>query len=229
MNCKMMPMMYKVFIILLLMSSSNEHPNVHIFDNKVVKYVNEKEASRYNIVYPPNIVNTLLLERPVYDNTIGKYKVTMKLLYPFPSGKTLKTNISSGAFKMVSDQLNRLHKTGMTHSNLNAEESKKLKAGGKIDKFAPLKRQLLVEYNDNGTKITKIYLTNFNKRNTSNTIANEKTYLNQFRIYYNTYNNSSPSTRTAVNNNGYSTPVNNNGYSTPVNNNAPSSSRRRLF
>ena len=165
------------------MNSNNENPNLIKYTNKVVKYVSENEAQRYSIVYPQNIVNSLLIEQPTFDNSKRKYKVTMKPLHPFPSGRRLTTHVSSGAFRMLSEQLNRLHKVGMTHSNLNAAESRLKKPGGKVDVFAPLKRQLLVEYN--GNIISKIYLTNFNRRKTANTINNEKTYVNQFKRFYN--------------------------------------------
>lgn len=199
------------------MSANNEHPNVHYMFNKVVKYVSKNEANRYNIVYPSIMVNSLLLENPVFNESKGKYKITMKRLEPFPMGKTMNINISSGAFKMLSNQLNRLHNANLTHSNLKAAESRLKKPGGKIDVFAPLKRQLLVEYNDTGKKISKIYLTNFNIRKTLDTINNEKDYVSKFRLFYNKANNYNTIQHTTSNNNGYTSP------------NEASSSRRRLF
>ena len=184
------------------MSSNNEHSNVYMYNNKVVKYVNENEASRYSIVYPPSIMNTLLIEQPVFNNTKGKYKVVMKRLHPFPISKRMNIKISSNAFKMLSDQLNRLHNLDMTHSNLKAAESRLKNPSSKIDVFAPLKRQLLVEYNND--TISKIYLTNFNRRRTSDTKHNERTYVNKFIMFYNKATNNN--TRINMPPSNYQTP-----------------------
>lgn len=158
--------------------------NIEIFKNKVIKYVDKNEAAGYLKVYPSINQNSLLLERPtaVKDG----YKVTMKRLESFPLSSKIK--VSQYALNMLNRQLNRLHKSGRVHSNLNAKEQKLKQISKKIDIFRSLKRQLLVEYNNNKV-ISKIYLTNFDVRKTNNTFRNERNFVDKFILHMSELNN----------------------------------------
>lgn len=141
----------------------------------IKREVSRREAERAKIVYPNHLSPNNTLLHSINKQNNGTFNLVMKNLENFPKGPT--PQVTQRAIKMLQQQLKRLHNNKQTHSNLGAQASK-LVGPGK-DKFATLKRQLLVERDSNGT-IKSMYLTNFNVRNTNDTVSNETHYVQRF-------------------------------------------------
>lgn len=141
------------------------------------KIVNKTEAMDTSKMYPNN--GSFLLKRP---ERIGenKYKLTMKLFTPYSSlSKKEMDNLvfTKKSLDMLESQFERLHGVlKRPHSDLHASDIKPKMS----DRLKYLHRQLLLNINENTGKVQGIYLSDFDRRKTNDTIADEKKLLRDF-------------------------------------------------
>ena len=156
---------------------------VKVTNNKAIKTVSAVEATGISSVYPTN--NGLLLRRPIKLND-NSYEIHMK---PLIALKDLKKSELKGltftkrSMNMLENQLNRLHKSGRTHSDLKASNG-----NPKLEKRVQgVLRQILV--NLNGNTVEQMYLSDFDFRNTGDTKNQEKAIVSNFIRYVSTLGN----------------------------------------
>lgn len=141
--------------------------------------VSEEEARGISVVYPNN--TGLLLQRPEKMNN-GRYKIKMRKMTALSNLKKSdieKLEFTQRSKNMLENQLNRLHKSGRTHSDLKAlSDNPKL-----INRINGFKRQILVNIENN--KVKQMFLSDFDVRNTNDTKEDEKKILGDFLRYLN--------------------------------------------
>ena len=166
--------------------------NIEFYNNKVVKYVNKKEANISKLVYPSNS-NGLLLERPteVKDGQrTGKWKLIMKKLIPATTQHLYKLKISNKALNMLKHQTKRLHNAGYAHKDIDPQHIVEFFYTNKM--YYSLKRQLLLKIENN--IVTEMYLTDFGiSSKNKKAINNERIFINEFIEKLKLKNNNTPS------------------------------------
>jgi hypothetical protein len=129
------------------------------------KEVKKQEKIRYAYVYPNSLpINNRLVTEFLRNETGTKHTVVMQNL-PLTLQSYLRTSnnpqFNQSSFKMLKDQLERLHKKKQPHSNLGGRSVyEPLKPRSKTKQFNAITRQILVKLNNN-KKVEKMFLTNF--------------------------------------------------------------------
>ena len=172
---------------------------VRIVNNVAIKEVSKNEAKGISAVYPNN--TGLLLERPTKLNN-DKYELRMRKLTPLNRLNVVELRsleFTNRAKQMLSNQLNRLHNSGRTHSDLKAQ-SRHPRLDQKVN---GVKRQVLANI-ENG-KVKQMYLSDFDVRNTGDSKADEKRIMIEFIRYLDTLSGDKRR-RNSLNSNHNSTP-----------------------